>query len=197
MIKLFLTFSYILFVILNGNAQQTTDSKILIAYDSLLNSLFNPGQPGGTVIVIRKGETIFHKAYGMADLELNVPMQKEMVFRIGSITKQFTAIAILKLAEQGKISLKDDIKKYIPDFSTYGRVITIEHLLTHTSGIKSYTSLEIFDSLLRNDLKPFEVIDLFKNEQLEFEPGEKWSYNNSGYFLLGYIIEKISGNTYE
>lgn len=177
--------------------QSKADRELFISYDSLLNKLFKPGNPGGAAIVSRSGVVIYKKAFGIADMELNVPMQTEMVFRIGSITKQFTAIAILQLAELGKLSLQDDIKKFIPDYPTHGKTITVEHLLTHTSGIKSYTSMESFSELVRRDMKPEELIDTFKNQPMDFEPGEKWSYNNSGYFLLGFIIEKISGKSYE
>lgn len=178
-------------------AQNKSDKQLFAAYDSMLNSLFKPGEPGGTAIVSRKGEIIYKKGFGMADLELNVPMQPDMVFRIGSITKQFTAIAILQLAEQGKLSLKDDITKFLPGYPTHGKIITIEHLLTHTSGIKSYTSIEEFGSWIRKDMEPLELVDSFKNQPMDFYPGEKWSYNNSGYFLLGVIIEKLSGKPYE
>ena len=132
----------------------------------------------------------------MADIELNVPMQSDMVFRIGSITKQFTAVCILQLMEQGKLGLQDEITKFIPDYPTQAHKITIEHLLTHTSGIMSYTGMKNFQDIIRKDMKPEEIIDFFKNQPMEFAPGSKWNYNNSGYFLLGYIIEKVSGKTY-
>ena len=168
-----------------------------VAIDTILNKVFKPDGPGAAVLVAKKGELIYKKAFGMADLELNVPMQPDMIFRIGSITKQFTAVAILQLAEQGKLSLQDDIKKFIPDYPTQGNTITVEHLLTHTSGIKSYTGMKDFMSMMRKDMKPSEIIDVFKNEPMDFAPGTKWNYNNSGYILLGYIIEKVSGKTYE
>ncbi len=119
-----------------------------------------------------------------------------MVFEIGSITKQFTAVSVLMLMEQGKLSLDDDITKFIEDYPTQGHKITIHHLLTHTSGIKSYTDVDSIFKLARNDFKPMEVIDLFKNIPMDFAPGEQYRYNNSAYFILGYIIEKASGQTY-
>jgi CubicO group peptidase (beta-lactamase class C family) len=124
-------------------------------------------------------------------------MKPEMVFQIGSITKQFTAISILMLLEEGKLALDDDITKFIPDYPTQGYHISIHHLLTHTSGIKSYTSKTEWFDLWRNDMEPLEMIDFFKNDSLEFEPGSDWAYNNSAYFILGYIIEVASGQTYE
>jgi len=168
-----------------------------VAFDTILTKVFKQGGPGAAVLVAKKGEVIYKKAFGMADLELNVPMQADMIFRIGSITKQFTAVAILQLAEQGKLSLQDDMKKFLPDYPTQGNTITIEHLLTHTSGIKSYTGMKDFQAMMRKDMTPAEIIAVFKNEPMDFAPGTKWNYNNSGYILLGYIIEKVSGKTYE
>lgn len=173
--------------------QQSWEKQV----DSMLNKTFPAKGSGATAIIAQKGQILYHKAFGMADLENKIPMRTEMVFRIGSISKQFTAVAILKLMEEGKISLQDEITKYIPDYPTQGYKVTIEHLLTHTSGIVSYTNMAKFGSeLMTRDMKPTELIDVFKNEKFEFAPGEKWNYNNSGYFLLGYIIEKITGITY-
>ncbi|HSO77847.1 MAG TPA: serine hydrolase, partial [Bacteroidales bacterium] len=165
--------------------------------DRLLSEQFKPGAPGCAALVAVKGQIIYKKAFGMANIELDVAMQPDNVFRIGSITKQFTAVAILQLMEQGKLKLDDEITKFIPDYPTNGHIITVEHLLTHTSGIKSYTNVKEFGKLSRTDMKPEEVVDLIKTKPMEFAPGTKWSYNNSGYFLLGYIIEKITGKTYQ
>jgi CubicO group peptidase (beta-lactamase class C family) len=178
------------------NAQMLTQKQLTTEFDRLLSEQFKPGETGCAALVAQKGQIIYKKAFGMANLELNVPMQPDMVFRIGSITKQFTAVAILQLMEQGKLSLQDDITKFIPDYPTNGYKITIEHLLTHTSGIKSFTNIPEYMEISKDDLKPEEVIKEFKNQPMEFAPGTKWSYCNSGYFLLGYIIEKASGKTY-
>jgi CubicO group peptidase (beta-lactamase class C family) len=177
-------------------AQTIAAKQLAAAFDKLLTEQFKPGGTGCAALVAVKGQIIYKKAFGMANLELNVPMQPDMIFRIGSITKQFTAVSILQLMEQGKLSLQDDITKFIPDYPTNGYKITIEHLLTHTSGIKSYTSVPEFQEYIRDDKKPEDVIKLFRNQPMEFAPGTKWNYNNSGYFLLGYIIEKVSGKTY-
>jgi CubicO group peptidase (beta-lactamase class C family) len=177
-------------------AQQKDDKQLFANFDKMLSEQFKTNETGATALVARKGQVIYKKAFGMANLENNIPMQVDHVFRIGSITKQFTAVAILQLMEQGKLSLQDEITKFIPDYPTHGHKITIEHLLTHTSGIQSYTSMIDFEKQVTLDLKPTELIDYFKNEPMEFAPGTKWSYNNSGYFLLGYIIEKVSGKTY-
>jgi CubicO group peptidase (beta-lactamase class C family) len=165
-------------------------------FDKLLSAQFKPGETGATALVAKNGQIIYQKAFGMANLELNIPMKIDNVFRIGSITKQFTSVAILQLMEQGKLGLQDEITKFIPDYPTHGHKITIEHLLTHTSGIQSYTNMKDFEQRMTLDQKPLEVIDHFKNQPMEFAPGTKWQYNNSGYFLLGYIIEKVSGKTY-
>lgn len=173
------------------------DRKLAKGIDAVMSGIYKPGEPGAAVIVRRGGQTIFRKGYGMADLELEVKVEPDMVFRLGSITKQFTATAILMLAEQGKVSLQDEISKYLPTFPTGDKKVTIEHLLTHTSGIKSYTNMEEWLQMWRKDMTPLEIIELSKGKPFEFNPGERWNYNNSGYVMLGAIIEKISGQTYE
>jgi len=130
-------------------------------------------------------------------MELDVPMQPDMVFRIGSITKQFTAVAILQLVEQGKISLQDSIQKYIKDFPAKGYSITIENLLTHTSGLIDYTSIDSRDPYSeRRDFTPEFLINYFKDKPLQFKPSSKYGYSNSNYLLLGYIIQLVSGESY-
>jgi len=175
----------------------TRDEQVVRAMDELLSKAYPPGEPGAAVIVVKDGKTLLRKGYGMADMELGVKVEPDMVFRLGSITKQFTAAAILILAEQGKLSLSDELTKFFPEYPTKGQKITVEHLLTHTSGIKSYTSLPTWLPLWRKDMTVAELIDLFRNEPMDFAPGEQWAYNNSGYILLGAIIEKLSGQTYE
>lgn len=180
----------------NANAQlNNSQSKALIKKE--LQNHFQSDEPGVTLIVAKKGEIVFSGAAGMANLELNVPMKANNVLRIGSITKQFTAIAILMLQEQGKLSIQDDISKFLPSYPTKDKKITIEHLLTHTSGIRSYTSLPGFMQKIRDDKSTSEMLDVFKDKDMLFDPGTEFSYNNSGYFLLGVIIEKVSGMTYE
>ena len=165
-------------------------------FDKMLGGMFPASEPGAAALVAINGKIVYQKAFGMANLELDVKMEPDMVFEIGSITKQFTAVAVLMLMEQGKLSLDDDITKYIADYPTHGHHISIHHLLTHTSGIKSYTSMENWPPVWRLDYKPLELIDFFKNEPMDFEPGEAWLYNNSAYFILGYVIEKASGQPY-
>ncbi len=166
--------------------------------DELLARRFKPGEPGCAILVAKKGQVIYKKAFGSAQLELNVPIQADMVFKIASVTKQFTAVAVLQLVEQGKIALQDSLQKFIPDFPLKGHTITIEHLLTHTSGIRDYMQIDFRGTNMeRWDYAPRQLIDSFKNYALAFEPGTKYSYSNSGYYLLGYIIEKVSGKPYQ
>ncbi|MBL7851765.1 MAG: serine hydrolase [Cyclobacteriaceae bacterium] len=169
--------------------------KLNAQFDALLKETYKPNEPGAVALVAKGGKPIYRAAFGMADMENNVAMRPEHVFEIGSITKQFTAVAVLMLMEQGKLKREDPLTKYIPDYPK-GESITIHHLLTHTSGIKSYTGMEAWAKRWREDLTPLQMIDIFKNEPMDFAPGEKWSYNNSAYFILGYIIEKVSGMPY-
>ena len=151
--------------------------------------------PGAAVIVAQDGQIVYQKGFGYANIEHRVPVSPETKFRIGSITKQFTAAAILKLQEEGKLSIEDKLSKFIPDYPR-GDEVTIHHLLTHTSGIHSYTSKPDFMKTVTVEIKPDELIDSFKNDKFDFDPGEKQMYNNSGYFLLGYIVEKVSGKSF-
>ena len=193
-----ITFSLVLFFLclnITGHTQITPALEERL--DHLLQDLFSPDGPGGVALVSKENQVVYTKAFGKANLELDVPMEVDHIFRIGSISKQFTACAILRLAEQGKLSLSDDITQYIDDYPTHGHTITIEQLLTHTSGIKSYTGLGKWTAEERKrDFTPKEMIDYFKNEPMDFAPGEDFRYNNSAYFILGYIIEKLSGKTY-
>jgi CubicO group peptidase (beta-lactamase class C family) len=165
--------------------------------DSLINNRYKEVAPGCAILVAKNGQIIYEKAFGMANIELNVPMQADMIFRLGSITKQYTAIAILQLVEQGKISLQDSIQTFIKNFPDKGHIITIENLLTHTSGIIDYESLNMqIPNVYRLDFPPKQIVDSLAHHPLVFTPGTKFSYCNSNYFLLGYIIELISGKTY-
>ena len=164
--------------------------------DNIFNQAYPANSPGATVLIAKDDKIIYRKAFGMANLELNVPMKLENVLQLASITKQFTSVAILMLLEQGKLSLQDPLSKYIADYPR-GNEITLHHLLNHTSGIMNYTKLPEFRTKTRLDMTPEEIISSFKNLPLEFNPNEKHEYSNSGYVLLGYIIEKISGMSYE
>ena len=183
-------------LLFNLTYAQQNDKQLINYFDEILSDQYKADEPGATVLISRKGEVIYKKAFGMANLELKVPMQLDNVFWIASIGKQFTAVSILQLIEKGKLNLQDEITRFIPDYPTRGNKITIEHLLTHTSGIHNYSGMEDPEKIFANDCTTNEVIDFFKNLPMRFAPGTKWEYSNSGYFLLGYIIEKITGKPY-
>jgi D-alanyl-D-alanine carboxypeptidase len=151
----------------------------------------------GAVLVAKDGKVLFREAFGLADREWDVPVAPDSEFRLGSITKQFTATAIMQLAEQGKLNVDDPISKYVSVAPAAWSAITIRELLTHTSGIPSYTAIPgFFDEQARIDRAPEEIIKLTADKPLDFPPGTKFSYDNSGYVILGFIIEKVSGQSY-
>lgn len=174
-----------------------TDDQLSTSINNYLSERFKPDGIAASVLVARSGKVVFKKAYGLADQESKTPATTESVFRIASLTKQFTAIAIMQLAEKGLLSLSDDIHKYVPDYPDTKQPITIEHLLTHTSGIKNVTDMKFPEIMRWKSSSPAEIIDVFKNEPLDFEPGTDFRYSNSGYILAGYILEKITGKSYE
>ncbi|MDQ3473877.1 MAG: serine hydrolase [Acidobacteriota bacterium] len=176
-------------------AAKTKSAKI----DEVMNlankyRLFN-----GSVLVAENGKVIYKKGVGLANMEWNIPNTPETKFRLGSITKQFTATLILQLVDQGKVKLDGKISDYLPDYrKDVGDKVTVHQLLNHTSGIPSYTGLPgFFQDVSRNPFKVDDFVKKYASKDLEFEPGSKFSYNNSGYFLLGAIIEKVTGKTYE
>lgn len=164
--------------------------------DAALAPLLPANQPGGAVILTREGRWIFRKGYGLADREKEIAVRPEMPFRIGSVTKQFTAAAIFLLADEGKLALADEVTRYFPDYPARGRSITIEHLLTHTSGIRSDIQDPVEPAALAVDKSVADLLDEFKGEPLRFEPGEGVLYSNWNYILLGAIVEKVSGMKY-
>jgi D-alanyl-D-alanine carboxypeptidase len=165
--------------------------------DEVIAKLAPPAGPGAAIAVQQHGEVIHTASHGLANVEWGIPIAADTVFRIGSITKQFTAAAIMHLVEQGKIELDHPLERWLPDYPVNGRLITVRHLLNHTSGIKSYTSLpHFFRDISRQDMPLARLIDVFKDLEPDFEPGERFLYNNSGYVLLGAIIEACSGEDY-
>ena len=185
-------------LLLTPAVQAAVSNEELVRYaDQLFSKSYPAGEPGAAVLVAKGGQILLRKGYGLANLELGVPIQPDMVFEVGSLTKQFTSAAILLLQERGKLSVADDVTKYLPDYPTHGQKITLDHLLTHLSGVPDYTSLPEWLPRVREDLTVQQIIDLFKDKPLDFSPGEKWSYSNSGYILLGAVIEKASGKSYE
>lgn len=174
-----------------GWSQQDVD-KI----DSIINSKFNNG-PAVSVLITQNFTPIYSKIKGNSDVENHLLAEKSTKFRIGSVTKQFTAIAILKLMEEGKLKLNDPIQNYLSNFPIKEHPITIEHLLTHTSGLAEITEMDVFyTQLMKNGCHPDSLVNYFKNLPLNFTPGSEFRYNNSGYHLLGLIVEKASGMNY-
>jgi D-alanyl-D-alanine carboxypeptidase len=156
------------------------------------------GSFSGAVLIAKDGRPLLREAYGKANYELDVPNTVDTKFRLGSITKQFTAMAIMILAEQGKLAVEDRIGKHLEQSPSTWDKVTIRHLLTHTSGVHSYTSIpQMMTRTVRLPATLDEVIATFKDKELDFQPGEKFTYSNSGYILLGKIIERVSRSDYE
>lgn len=150
--------------------------------------------PGVAVLVGRDGQVVYQGGFGFADIQHKTPITPETKFRIGSVTKQFTAAAVMKLSEQGKLAITDPLAKYFPDVPNAAK-ITLRHLLTHTSGLHSYTDRPDFFNGVGKPVAPADLIASMKDDQPEFEPGTKFKYCNSGYFLLGEIVAKVSGQS--
>ena len=167
--------------------------------DNLLSLYHKYGQFNGSVLVADNGKVVYQKGLGLANMEWNIPNAPDTKFRLGSITKQFTSTLILQLVEQGKIKLDGKLTDYLPEYrKDTGDKVTIHNLLSHTSGIPSYTSLPgFFQNVSRNPFTVDDFIKKYASGELEFEPGTKFVYDNSGYFLLGAIIEKVTGKPYE
>jgi CubicO group peptidase (beta-lactamase class C family) len=172
---------------------QNIDSRM----DQIVQSYVSNNQFMGTVLVARGDQVLFSKGYGSANLEWNLPNTPNTKFRLGSLTKQFTAASILLLEERGKLKVEDPVKKYLPDAPAAWDKMTIYHVLTHTAGIPNFTSLPDYVSTMALPATPEKLVARFRDLPLEFQPGEKWNYSNSGYVLLGYLIEKVSGESYE
>lgn len=182
------------------SSQQSSIAQSKAGQIEDLMSLYTEyGQFNGSVLVAEDGEVIYKNGFGKANMEWDIPNTSTTKHRLGSITKQFTAMLILQLVEEGKLKLDVPISTYLPDYpKASGEKITLHHLLTHTSGIPNYTSFpKFFEQTSRNPYSPDEFISQFQDMELEFSPGEKFAYSNSGYFLLGVIIEKVTGKSYE
>ena len=189
--KLFLLLLFVALPALAANHAEKIDA-LISAYNKMRQ--FN-----GSALVAEKGTVILQKGYGLANMEWQVPNTPDTKFRLGSITKQFTSMIVMQLVSEGKIKLDDKITTYLPDYrKDTGDRVSVRNLLTHTSGIPSYTSIPGFFQNQSRD--PYTVADFVKKYtmgDLEFEPGTKYVYDNSGYFLLGAIIERVTGKSYE
>lgn len=163
--------------------------------DELFASWDKTTSPGCALAVIKDGEIIYKRGYGMANLELGVTIRPEMIFDIGSTSKQFTALSILMLARRGQLALDDDISKYLPEIRKYDDVVTIRHMLHHISGMRDYLTLMVLAGMpFENDYQEDEVVELIARQKaLNFKPGAEFLYSNSGYFLLSEIVERVSG----
>jgi CubicO group peptidase (beta-lactamase class C family) len=176
------------------------DAQLEKFIDSLMAPGNRPSMPGSFLIIAKDGKPVVRKAYGMANLELDVQAKPEHLFGLASSSKQMIAVAMLQLAQQGKLNLTDDIRKYLPDFDTHGKLITIEHLLTHTSGIHSESGATGAKGKTLYDLtRPYgvlsnsEFLGYIMSHELYFDPGTDWGWNPYGYFMAFFIIEKVSG----
>jgi CubicO group peptidase (beta-lactamase class C family) len=180
-------------------AAQPDRAALVKKLDSLAGSGVLENRAAGiAAAVVRGNDTLLLKGYGKADVEWNIAMPADAMFEIGSVTKQFTAVALLQLRDEGKLSLDDEITKWLPDFDTRGNKLTLRRLLDHTSGIKGITEMPEFGNLVNNNRFPRDsAYALIKRYPFEFATGEAQIYNNSAFWLLGLVVEKASGGTYE
>jgi CubicO group peptidase (beta-lactamase class C family) len=182
---------------LNANAAPATTlptkAEVAAYAEQLLAETYPADGPGAAVLIARGDEIIYRGARGMASIELKVPLSADHSFRIGSVTKQFAAAGLLKLIDGGKVGLDDPLSKFLPDYPN-GANITVRQLLDHTSGVKSYTGIAgVMDGPIRQDLSTAALVATFKDQPVDFAPGAGWAYNNSGYVLVGAVIEAASG----
>jgi CubicO group peptidase (beta-lactamase class C family) len=178
-------------------AARTAEDKKTVAVDEIFGDLAKAGSPGCALGVYRDGKMIYSKGYGLANLEENVPVTPQSVFDIGSTSKQFTAASILLLEKQGKLSLNDDVRKYIPELPDYGQKITMLHLLNHASGLRDYLALMDLAGINTDSVTTDEdaLQMIFRQKALNFAPGSDWLYSNTGFFLLSVVVKRASGKT--
>ncbi|HEX8150466.1 MAG TPA: serine hydrolase domain-containing protein [Pyrinomonadaceae bacterium] len=176
---------------------QPADDEPAKKVDAFLSQWDKNDMPGCAVGVVKDGRLVYKRGFGMANLDYDVPNTPSTLFNLASMSKQFTAMSIALLAQQGKLSLDDDIRKYVPELPEYDDAITIRHLIHHTSGIRDYQSLLFFSGLgVNNAYSPKAILNMLaRQKNLSYKPGSKFQYNNSGYFLLGVIVERVSGKS--
>jgi CubicO group peptidase (beta-lactamase class C family) len=177
---------------------QATQAELVRKVDALAaEQLAKPGGVGLSVAVAQHGQVLLEKGYGKADAELDVPADEQTMFRIGSVTKQFTAALVMRLVEQKKLALDDELARYVPEFPLQGRKVTIQELLQHTAGIKNYTDIgAAWEKVWPLELTHAELLALVADDPFDFEPGSDWRYSNTGYYLLGMVIEQAAGRSY-
>ena len=178
-------------------AAHGSQEKTAAAVDEVFADLTKPGSPGCALGVYRDGKIIYEKGYGLANIEENVAISPQSVFDIGSTSKQFTAASILLLEKQGKLSVNDDVRKYVPELPDYGQKITILQLLNHTSGVRDYLTLfELAGVNVDGVTTDDDAVSIISRQKaLNFRPGTDWLYSNSGFFLLSVIVKRVSGKT--
>ena len=198
-------FSFCLAAILLVGTACTSTTQANPEVDQIFAAWDHNDTPGCAMGVIQNGKWAYQHTYGMADLEAKTPITTQNAFYIGSMAKQFTAMSILLLAEQGKLSLNDDIRKYLPELPDYGTPITVENLIHHTSGIQEY--YDLWNQKMQNEWEGDPVshaaevnasnsLKLIASQKtLNFPPGDKYVYTNTNYFLLGQIVERVSGKS--
>ena len=185
-------------------AGQPTDRDVKLVEDAdayLKRELSSKRIPGMSISVVRGGRTLLARGYGFANLELSVPASEHTVYELASLTKPFTATAVMMLVEAGKISLEDHLPKYFPDAPPAWQDVSVEHLLRHTSGLGDFFSIQELQSksdfAWEREYAPPDLLPLLFKAPIQSQPGERWSYSNVGYYLLGWIIEKVTGEPYE
>ena len=166
-------------------------------FDEYLSEITKQGRFTGSALVSRDGKVIFSKGYGLANAEFDIPNTPQTKFRLGSVTKQFTAVAILLLQERGKLSVQDSVCKFFDNCPEAWKEVTVHHLLTHTGGLPNFTNFPDYPKTMMIPTSMESLIARFKDKPLDFKPGEKWNYSNSGYVALGHIVEKVAGESYE
>lgn len=185
-------------VVSTARAQAPASSSTIVeSVDAYVReSMAKRHVPGASVAVVKDGKVLLAKGYGLANVELGVPATDQTVYQLASVTKTFTATAVMLLVGDGKLKLDDKMSAHLTDLPAAWKEVTVRQLLNHTSGIKSYTSVKDFDKMMRKDFAPREILDLVAKEPLEFPSGEKWQYSNTGYFLLGMVVEQASGKSF-
>jgi CubicO group peptidase (beta-lactamase class C family) len=192
-----LAFAPILLALVPQRGAEAAAAEVARIDELVQRTMQTPGAVGISVAVARGSELVYEMAHGFADLEFSVEADEQTLFRIGSVTKQFTAAAVLALAERGKLAVDDPLTKFLPEYPTHGHEITLRHLLTHTAGVPSYTDFgPVWEEIVARELSDEQLVALWKERPLDFAPGEQWRYSNSGYYLLGMVIAKAAGQSY-
>lgn len=177
-------------------SRQDTSRAAAARVDSLLRRAITADEPGVAAVVVERGQTVCRGAVGMADLTLGVPVRPDHRLAIGSMTKSLTAVALLTLVEERRIALDTPLGTYLPDYAGGDRS-SVRQLISHTSGIRRLHSLDRYWTRIHDDVTLQDLIGFFRDEPPESEPGTQWAYNNSGYYLLGLLIERTTGLSWE